>query len=43
MSGAVLHKPEHRPLPSLDTLRSLIASATKAAKDSAERVISVEL
>lgn len=43
MSGAVLHKPEHRPLPSLDTLSSLIASAKKAAKDSAERIISVEL
>lgn len=43
MSGAVLHKPAHRPLPGLDTLSALIASAKKAAKDSQERVISVEL
>lgn len=43
MSGAVLHKPEDRPLPSLDTLSALIASAKKAAKDSQERIISVEL
>ncbi len=43
MSGAVLHKPQHRPLPSLDTLSALIASAKKAAKDSQERIISVEL
>ncbi len=43
MSGAVLHKPEHRPLPSLDNLSSLIASAKKTAEDSQERIISVEL
>lgn len=43
MSGAVLHKPAHRALPGLDSLSALIASAKKAAKESRERVISVEL
>lgn len=42
-SGAVIHKPADRNLPNLDMLSSLIASGKKAAKDSLERVISVEI
>ena len=42
-SGAVIHKPSDRSLPNLDMLSSLIASGKKAAKDSPERVISVEI
>jgi EAL domain-containing protein (putative c-di-GMP-specific phosphodiesterase class I)/GGDEF domain-containing protein len=42
-SGAVIHKPADRSLPNLDMLSSLIASGKKAAKDSPERVISVEI
>ena len=41
--GAVIHKPSDRNLPNLDMLSSLIANAKKAAKDSPERVISVEI
>lgn len=42
-SGAVIHKPTDRSLPNLDMLSSLIANAKKAAKDSPERVICVEI
>lgn len=43
ISGAVLHKEEQRKLPGLDNLGALIAEAKKAAKNSPERIVRVNI
>ena len=43
ISGAVLHKDENRKLPSMDNLSALIAEAKKAAKQSPERLVRVNI
>jgi EAL domain-containing protein (putative c-di-GMP-specific phosphodiesterase class I)/GGDEF domain-containing protein len=41
ISGAIVHKPQDRPLPSMDNLSALIAEAKKAAKKSDDRIVRV--
>jgi diguanylate cyclase (GGDEF)-like protein len=43
ISGALLHKDEKRKLPSLDNLGALIAEAKKAAKNSPDRIVRVNI
>lgn len=41
ISGAIVHKPQDRPLPGMDNLSALIAEAKKAAKKSDDRIVRV--
>lgn len=41
ISGAIVHKPQDRPLPGMDSLSALIAEAKKAAKKSDDRIVRV--